>query len=80
MYTKLTLNITEAVVAKAKRVAKKRKTSVSRLVEDLLNKISDEKEKDSVVNFFINNAPVKKTKPGTEKAIITAYLKQKHGY
>jgi Asp-tRNA(Asn)/Glu-tRNA(Gln) amidotransferase A subunit family amidase len=80
MNTKLTLNISEAIVAKAQRVAKRRKTSVSQLVEDFLNKISEEKETESVVNFFIENAPAKKTKPGTEKAIITAYLKQKHGY
>jgi Asp-tRNA(Asn)/Glu-tRNA(Gln) amidotransferase A subunit family amidase len=80
MNTKLTLNISEALVAKAERVAKRRKTSVSQLVEDFLNKISEEKETESVVNFFIENAPSKKTKPGTEKAIITAYLKQKHGY
>jgi Asp-tRNA(Asn)/Glu-tRNA(Gln) amidotransferase A subunit family amidase len=79
MYTKLTLNITDTVVEKAKRAAKKRKTSVSRLVEDFLNKISEEKEGESVVSFFIKNAPKNKTKPGTEKEIIKAYLKKKHG-
>lgn len=78
MYSKLTLNITDTVVAKAKRAAKKRKTSVSRLVEDFLNKISEEKET-SIVQSIIDNAPVKKTKSGTEKAIIKAYLTKKHG-
>lgn len=78
MYTKLTLNITDTVVEKAKRAAKKRKTSVSRLVEGFLNKISEEKET-SIVQSIIDNAPVKKTKPRTEKAIIKAYLTKKHG-
>ena len=78
MYTKLTLNITDTVVEKAKRTAKKRKTSVSRLVEDFLTKISEEKNT-FIVQSIIENAPAKKTKPGTEKAIITAYLKKKHG-
>ena len=79
MYTKLTLNITDTVVEKAKRTARKRKTSVSRLVEDFLNKISEEKETESAVSFFIKNAPIKKTKLGTEKEIVKAYLKKKHG-
>ena len=78
MYSKLTLNITDTVVAKAKRAAKKRKTSISRLVEYFLNKISEEKET-SIVQSIIDNAPVKKTKSGTEKAIIKAYLTKKHG-
>ena len=80
MYTKLTLNITDIVVTKAKQTARKRKTSVSRLVEDFLKKISDDKENESAVSFFKKNAPIKKTKRGTEKIIIKAYLKKKYGY
>jgi Asp-tRNA(Asn)/Glu-tRNA(Gln) amidotransferase A subunit family amidase len=78
MYTKLTLNITDTVVENAKRTARKRKTSVSRLVEDFLSKISEERET-SIVKSIIENAPKKKTMPGTEKKIIKAYLKKKHG-
>jgi Asp-tRNA(Asn)/Glu-tRNA(Gln) amidotransferase A subunit family amidase len=78
MYTKLTLNITDTVVEKAKRTARKRKTSVSRLVEDFLAKISEDRET-SIVQSIVENAPKKKTKPGTEKEIIKAYLKKKHG-
>jgi Family of unknown function (DUF6364) len=68
MYTKLTLNITDTVVENAKRTARKRKTSVSRLVEDFLSKISEERET-SIVKSIIENAP----------KIINAYLKKKHG-
>ena len=78
MYTKLTLNITDTVVEKAKRAAKRRNTSVSRLVEDYLKKIPEEKESESAVSFFINNAPAKKIKPETEKNLIKAYLKKKY--
>jgi Asp-tRNA(Asn)/Glu-tRNA(Gln) amidotransferase A subunit family amidase len=80
MYTKLTLNITDTVVEKAKMAARKRKTSVSRIVEEYLKKIPEEKDSESVVDFFIKNAPAKKTKPGTEKTQIKAYLKKKYGY
>lgn len=79
MYIKLTLNITDTVVEKAKSAARKRKTSVSRLVEEYLKKIAEEKDAESAVVFFIKNAPVKKAKPGTEKTVIKAYLKKKYG-
>ena len=78
MYTKLTLNITDTVVEKAKRTARKRKTSVSRLVESFLTKISEDQET-TIVQSIVENAPKKKTKPGTEKEIIKVYLKKKHG-
>ena len=59
MYTKLTLNITDTVVEKAKRAARKRKTSVSRMVEEYLEKISAD-DQQSVVQSIIANAPAKK--------------------
>ena len=52
MYTKLTLNITDTVVEKAKRAAKRRNTSVSRLVEDYLKKIPEEKEPGTEKNLI----------------------------
>ena len=78
MNTKLTLNISETVIAKAKIVARKNKTSVSRLVEEFLIKISSQKEA-SIVDTIIKNAPAKKTKPGTEKKILLSGLKEKYG-
>jgi len=78
MYTKLTLNIDESVIAKAKIVARKNKTSLSRLVEQFLTKISSEKET-SLVDTIIKNAPSKKTKPGAEKMVLLSRLKEKYG-
>jgi hypothetical protein len=40
MYTKLTLNIDQNVIEKAKKYAKNRKRSVSKLVEEYLSSIS----------------------------------------
>jgi uncharacterized protein YeeX (DUF496 family) len=77
MNTKLTLNINEAVIAKAKIMARKKKTSISRLVEEYLTKISSEKEA-SIVDLIIKNAPVKKTRRGAEKKILLSRLKEKY--
>lgn len=78
MNTKLTLNINEAVIAKAKIMARKKKTSISRLVEEYLTKISSEKEA-SIVDLIIKNAPAKKTRRGAEKKILISRLKEKYG-
>jgi hypothetical protein len=40
MKTKLTLNIDDKIVARAKRVSAKRKTSLSSMVEEYLDRIS----------------------------------------
>jgi hypothetical protein len=77
MSTKLTLNINETVIAKAKVVARKKRTSVSRMVEEFLTKISSQEEF-SIVDTIIKNAPAKKTKPGTEKKILLSTLKKKY--
>ncbi|MDX1960665.1 MAG: DUF6364 family protein [Leptospiraceae bacterium] len=44
MLTKLTLSVDKDVIESAKEYAKKRKTSVSRLVEDFLKSISEKNE------------------------------------
>lgn len=78
MNTKLTLNINEVVIAKAKIMARKKKTSISRLVEEYLTKISSEKET-SIVDLIIKNAPANKTRRGAEKKILVSRLKEKYG-
>lgn len=78
MNTKLTFNINEAVIAKAKIMARKKKTSISRLVEEYLTKISLEKET-SIVDMIIKNAPANKTRRGAEKKILVSRLKEKYG-
>ncbi len=56
MLTKLTLNIEEEVVAKAKRYALKKNRSVSKIVEEYLNSISDGTTK--VSPDFLGPAPI----------------------
>ena len=56
MLTKLTLTIEEAVVAKAKRYAQQKNRSVSRIVEEYLNSISDSTTK--INPDFLGPAPI----------------------
>lgn len=44
MKTKLTLNIDDYIIEKAKIISKKRKQSISAIVEEYLNKITLEKQ------------------------------------
>ena len=44
MYTKLTLRLDDGIIPKAKRIAKKRKTSVSHLVSDYFKILEDDAE------------------------------------
>ncbi len=78
MLTKLTLNISKPVIEEAKKTARRKKTSISRLVEDFLKKITKE-NKDSVVDYMIKNSPVIKTPYGSEKETIKKKLIKKYG-
>ena len=78
MLTKLTLNISKPVIEEAKKTARRKKTSISRLVEDFLKKITKE-NKGSVVEYMIKNAPVIKTPYGSEKEILKKKLIKKYG-
>ena len=44
MDTKLTLKVNQTVIKQAKKYAQKRKTSISRLVENYLQKLTDPKD------------------------------------
>jgi len=78
MYSKLTLNIKKSVIEGAKRNARLRKKSLSRLVEGYLEKLGAS-ESASLVDHIIKNAPRKKTVAEKEKEILKKKLKQKHG-
>jgi len=56
MLTKLTLTIEEVVIAKAKRYAQQKNRSVSRIVEEYLNSISDSTTK--ISSDFLGPAPI----------------------
>ena len=53
MTVKLNLTIDEKIVAKSKRYAAKRKTTVSRMVQDLLRKKVEEDEKKKKRRSFV---------------------------
>jgi hypothetical protein len=48
MDTKLTLKLDQEIIAKAKEYAKSRKTSVSRLIENFLQKLTNDSEKEEI--------------------------------
>ncbi len=79
MTTKLTLSISEEVVKNAKKAAKKKNTSVSKIVEDYLRKVSKSLSDKSITETIFENAPNAKTARGTEKNILANKLKQKYG-
>jgi Family of unknown function (DUF6364) len=79
MTVKLTLSVSADVVEKAKHAARRRKTSVSKLVETYLQKISDTPS-GSITKDIISSAPKNKTKPATEKSILKQKLKKKYGH
>lgn len=79
MTTKLTLSISEEVVKNAKKAAKKKNTSVSKIVEDYLRKVSISLSDKSITETIFENAPNVKTVRGTEKNILANKLKQKYG-
>lgn len=77
MTTKLTLSLSAGVIIKAKETARRRKTSVSKLVEAYLKKISTA-DTGSITEKIIEQAPAQKTKPGTKTAILKKKLKAKY--
>ncbi len=78
MFTKLTLNISQPVIERAKQTARKKRISLSRLVESFLKELSEDGN-ESIVASIIKNAPVKKTKVGSEKDTLKKALLKKYG-
>lgn len=83
MTVKLNLTIDEKIVAKSKRYAAKKKTTVSKMVQELLKKQIEQEEKKPVKKSFVekyagtfsgqlSDARVKEMKDG--------YLSKKYGY
>ncbi len=77
MHTKLTLNIRKTVIEKAKRSARSRKKSLSRIVENFLENLS-RSESHSFVEDIIKNAPVVKSTSRNDKNILLKKLKAKY--
>lgn len=81
MTVKLNLTIDEKLVAKSKRYAAKRKTTVSKLVQELLsNEIAASEKKPGKKSFVEKYAGTLKIPiPDIDKAK-DEYLKKKYGY
>jgi Family of unknown function (DUF6364) len=81
MTTKLTLSLDDKIVAKAKKIAARKKTSISKLVANYFEKLpEDESRKDPLILVGILKPRNKSI--SVEDAIKNArweYLKKKHG-
>ena len=73
---KLTLNVDPAVVARAKRVAASRGTSLSRMVESMLHLVASGREASREVPPVL--ATLRGSVKGTVPADYLAYLEKKH--
>jgi hypothetical protein len=86
MKTKLTLNVDDKIVARAKRASAKRKVSLSSVVEDYLDKFSqrslsiksESKEPSLLDRIRKYTHPVNKTDEQLDKQR-EEYLRKKHG-
>lgn len=81
MTTKLTLSLDDKIVSKAKRVAARKKTSISKLVANYFEKLPDSENKEPVELNKIRGI-LKKGRNLTNKQlddIKWEYLKKKHG-
>lgn len=80
MTVKLNLTIDEELVAKSKRFAAKRKTTVSKLVQQLLNNhIAAYEKKPGKKSFVERTAGTLKISIPNIKAAKDEYLKKKYG-
>ncbi|HEX5151991.1 MAG TPA: DUF6364 family protein [Parafilimonas sp.] len=81
MTTKLTLSLDEKIISKAKRIAARKKTSISKLVSSYFEKLpDDETRKDPSV--LIGILKPKNKSVSVEDAVNNArweHLKKKHG-
>jgi len=81
MTTKLTLSLDEKIIVKAKRIAARKKTSISKLVSNYFEKLpDDESKKDPSV--LIGILKPKNKSVSIDSAVKNArweHLKKKHG-
>ena len=79
MYTKLTLSIKKSVTERAKRYAKRKKTSLSKLVENQLDKLTAEEQENTVTPLVKSLSGVISIEAaGKEKKEYAKFLKKKY--
>ncbi len=83
MKTKLTLNIENSVIRKTKKLSKKRKKSMSAMVEEYLAKITSGNnqtdEEETFTQRFRKQFPAKPLKNYDYKKVIDEYRDKKYG-
>lgn len=86
MKTKLTLNIDDTTIRKVKLLSKRRKQSISSIIEDYLNKITNgnqeinrKKSTSTFTESFRKLFPPKIPKDYNYKKIINEYRDKKYG-
>ena len=81
MTTKLTLSINEETVQRAKRLSRKKGKSISKMVEEYLDSLSEKEEQKEAVMDKINKILKKKiTNPNIDwKEARYQHLKKKYG-
>lgn len=81
MTTKLTLSLDEKIISKAKKIAARKKTSISKLVSNYFEKLPDDENKNDP-SVLIGILKPKNKSVSVEDAIKNArweHLKKKHG-
>ena len=82
MTTKLTLSLDDKIIAKAKKIAARKKTSISKIVSNYFEKLPDEESKKDPAVLIGLLRPKNKSAAAIENAIENArweHLKEKHG-
>lgn len=80
MYTKLTLNVNKEVIEKAKKYAKSKNISLSKLIESYLNTLISKKKKNLEFTPLVNSLSgvIKMDKEMDHKKDYTDYLMEKY--
>jgi hypothetical protein len=80
MDTKLTLKLNEDIIAKAKEYAKSRKTSLSDLIENYLQKITSDKNSNRTITPLVKSLSgvISLPKDANDKEDYTDYLINKY--
>ncbi len=78
MNTKLTLSINKAVTERAKKYARRKKTSLSKLVENQLDKLTTEEKEENVTPLVKSLSGVIITEAADKKKDYIKFLKKKY--
>ena len=80
MDTKLTLKLNEDIIEKAKEYAKTKKTSISSLIENYLQKLTDDKKSNRTITPLVKSLSgvISLPKDYNGKKVYTDYLANKY--